>query len=68
MGIMWKDSRHSVVVARYVTVPFQLKEMELLENFSFMGTGDVDQFLSSVLEMVTSSFHPNRKRSPFHFI
>ena len=41
---------------RPVTVPFQLKEMELFEKFSFMRIGDVDQFFSSELEMFTSSF------------
>ena len=44
------------VTGRPVTVPFQFKEMELFEKFSFMRTGDVDQFFSSELEMFTSSF------------
>ena len=47
------------MVTRYVTVPFQLKELELFKKFSFMITGDVDQFPSSELEMLTSSFHLN---------
>ena len=45
-----------VYMHRPVTVPFQFKEMELFDKFSFMRTGDVDQFLSSELEMFTSSF------------
>ena len=30
---------------RSVTAPFPFKEMELFEKFSFMRTGDVDQFI-----------------------
>ena len=49
------------VVTRHVTVPSQLKELEMFEKFSFMRTGDVDQLTSSELEMFTSSFHLNWK-------
>ena len=56
------------VDTRYVTVPSQLKELEMFEKFSFMRTGDVDQLTSSELEMFTSSFHLNWKCSPVPFI
>jgi len=53
---------------RYVTVPFQLIELELFEQFSFIWTGKVDQFISSKLEWLTSSFYLNWKGWPVHFI
>jgi len=54
-------------MVRYVTVPFQLIELELFEHFSFFRTLNVEQFISSELEMMTSSL-PELKMltSSFH--